>query len=464
MKKVSNGDGSLFPRTGFGFITRRLFLKDLALAASGLVVGPAVAGADSLDAVLGLKDSRRNNALPGRIILLHDDNLSQSGTIDYDRAEHDVAQGVKSLTGIEDTGEAFESLFSGITSSSKIAIKVNLISSTDTRWETARGVVSGLSKMLGETYDVSNVTLYDSYSMTSHGYTDDRFTFNGNTANLQSNKNCNSGIFPVTGRELSSWIVEADYVINMPVLKDHSSNGLTLGLKNHYGSVKPSNMCGLFTDMLTLNADSQIKDKTCLILLDAIFGLWTGGPGGSPQQWLTFPEENTPNSMLFGTDPVTIEYWGRYFINEERSERGFSTYSATYIEDAAEPPFSLGIANPGDMDKLNLYLDRITIEILSAPSSVARGEILRFRVSVTNSDADYPADMDNVRLDVTGPVNTMMELFSRHVELAPGQSVSDWVEISVPGNTPLGQYELDTVISYENADLTSSAFTCQVTE
>lgn len=438
-------------------------MRESTFAASAMLAAPAVAGAFDV-AGAGRKElTGSNNSMPGRIVLLHDDRLSDTGTVDMDRAEFDVAQGVRLLTGIDNTGEAFESLFAGITPSSTIAIKVNLIAWADTRWETTRGVVSGLAKMFGGTYDVSNVIVFDTHSMSSHGYTGARFTFNGNTAQLESSNNAYSGIYPVPGYQLSSWIADSDFLIDIPILKDHGTNGLTLALKNHYGSVRPSSLCGQFSNMLLLNSHEEIKDKTCLVLLDCIFGVWTGGPSGSPQVWLTFPEKDTPNSMLISTDPVTNEYYGRIIINMERSERGYSTYPATYIEDAAGPPYSLGVANPGMMDPVEIILDRITIELLSNPSSVARGDVLSYQVRVTNTDSSEQADLDRVRLEVTGPIAATMDIFSSAAALQPGQSVTDWVEVTVPGNTPLGEYDLETIVSFIGADIDSCSFTCEVT-
>jgi len=454
---------SFFEAIGLRVKSRREFLRESTFAASAMLAAPAVAGAIDIAGARDKKPVGKSNSMPGRIVLPHDDRLSNSGSVDMDRAVFDVAQGVKLLTGIEDTGEAFESLFPGITPSSTIAVKVNLVAWADTRWETTRGVVAGLAEMFGGTYDVSNVIIFDQGSMLWHGYTNGRFTFNGKTAQLKSNANCNSGIYPVPGYELSSWIADSDYVIDIPVIKDHSTNGLTLGLKNHYGSVKPSNLCGQFSNMLLLNTHTEIKDKTCLVLLDCIFGIWTGGPIGSPQEWITFPEEGTPNSMLFSTDPVTNEFYGRMLINMERTARGYSEYAGSYIEDAAEPPYNLGIAAPGAMDPVEIILDRIRIELLYNPSSVARGETLSYQVRVTNIDSSEQADLDRVRLEITGPVAVTLDIFKAAAALQPGQSVSDTVEVMVPGNTPLGEYNLETIVSFLGADIDSCSFTCEVT-
>ncbi len=457
------GEKSFLKNIGSRVKSRREFLRESTFAASAMLAAPAVAGAIDVAGSRRKMPFGKSNSMPGRIVLLHDDRLSNGSTVDMDRAAFDVAQGVKLLTGIEDTGEAFESLFPGITPSSTIAIKVNLIAWTDTRWETARGVVAGLAEMFGGTYDVSNVILFDRHSMSSHGYTAARFTFNGKTARLKSSSNCNSNIYPVPGRELSCWIADSDYLIDMPVLKDHSTNGLTLALKNHYGSVQPPSLCGQFTNMLLLNSHAEIKDKTCLVLMDCIFGLWTGGPHGTPQEWQTFPEERTPNSMLISTDPVTNEYYGRLLINLERSDRGYSTYSATYIETASGDPYSLGIADPGSMDPVEIILDRIRIELLSSPSTVARGEMLSYDVRVTNTDSSEQADLDRVRLEVTGPIAATLNIFSNTAALQPGQSVTDTVEVMVPGNTPLGEYNLETIVSFLGADIDSCSFNCEVT-
>ena len=447
----------------FRIISRRRFLRDLTMASTGLVLGPSLLNGSTIPSFQTGRIFGQYNTIPGRIILMHDDHLSDGSIIDMDRAEFAVHQGVKALTGCEGAGEAFQALLPGVTSSSKIAIKVNVLANTDTRWETARGVVSGLSLMLDGTYDVSNVTVYDNNSLTAHGYETSRFTFNGNSAKLMNTANCNSGIFPIPGHELSSWVEEADYLINIPVIKDHyGTNQITSSFKNHYGSVNPPSLCNRVQDMLTINSNDEIKHKTTLILMDAIFGMWNGGPFGFPQVWSTFPEESTPNSYFFSTDPVTIAYWVRDCINNERTSQGYSAHSATFIEDAAEDPYYLGIADPLEMDTVRLYQDRIDLTVLDFPSSVRRGETLRYKVRVENTDQANSADLDEVRLEVSGGVDKTMILFSKSVTLSPGQSASDWVEIAVPQNTPLGTYTLDTVVSNLDADIDSAGFTAEV--
>ncbi len=373
--------------------TRRDFLKYSSLAAlaagsGGLTRaakadGPAYAGGG------------RSNGLPGRIVLAHDPNMGGTeGSFDRDLIEQTVHSCVRMLTGEPDTGQAFEALFPDLHAGTTIAIKVNCIGSCDTRWETARGVVSGLSMMLGGTYDVSNVVVFDRHNLPYHGYETSEFTFGGNTALISSSNNASgSGYYPYGGYQLSQFFLDRDYVINMPVLKSHSdgNNQLTLALKNHYGSCSPSSLCGNIPGMLTLNADTMIKDKTALVLMDGIRGTWNGGPGNPPMEWDTF-NGGAPNMLFVTTDPVTNEYWGRDVINAERAAQGYSLRPCTWIEGASEEPYYLGVSDEAAMDVL--YYDASAIDddsvlqvggLLFAPprpNPMIDHTTLRFRVPV----------------------------------------------------------------------------------
>jgi hypothetical protein len=265
---------------------------------------------------------------------------------------------VQILTQQADTGLAFRSLLPGVHASSKIAIKVNCIGPTDTRWEVVRGIVSGLSLMHdgSDYYDVSNVTIFDrDDNLEGHGYTESEFTFNGKTVYLAPGNNGTSGYFPVTGYQLSSYIFNADFLINVPALKSHSDpyNHLTLAMKNNYGSVRPSHLCGNITGMLTLNSDTHIKDKTALVVTSGLRGTYTGGPGSIEGYWNIFPE-HTPNTLFVTTDPVSNEYWCRDMINAERETHGWGDKTCPWIEQASQPPWNLGISDPAGMTVLRL--------------------------------------------------------------------------------------------------------------
>ncbi|MBN2172102.1 MAG: DUF362 domain-containing protein, partial [Candidatus Krumholzibacteriota bacterium] len=308
-------------RHGLSRTDRRTFLKLSALG--GLAAGGV--GLPGLGALAAGRD--RGNSHEGRIVVAHDPTMDgHQSTIDKDRVAQVLHGAVRMLAGMGDTGEAFESLFPDLTDASTFAVKVNCIGVTCTRWEVARAVVAGLALMRGGTYDVSQVTVYDQHNLGYYGYSAAEFAFGGHAAVISSTNNASGSGYYVTGsHQLSRYLLECDYVIDVPVLKSHSdsSNQITAALKNHYGSCSPSSLCGNIPGMLELNADPHVKDKTCLVVTDALRATWTGGPGEAPQLWSTYTEQ-TPNTLLVTTDPVTNEYWARDMINAEREAHSMS--------------------------------------------------------------------------------------------------------------------------------------------
>jgi len=336
-------------RPDLGRTDRRTFLKLSALG--GLAAGGV--GLADMGALAGIRG--RGNGLPGRVVIAHDPTMNgHQSTIDKDRVEQVLHGAVRLLTGMGGTAEAFESLFPGLTATSTFAVKVNCIGTTCTRWEVARAVVSGLALMRGGTYDIGQVTVYDNHNLGYYGYSAAEFTFGGHAAVISSTNNASGSGYYVTGsHQLSRYLLECDYVIDVPALKSHSdgNNQITVALKNHYGSCSPSSLCGNIPGMLTLNADPNVKDKTGLVVTDALRATWTGGPGEAPQLWSTYTEQ-TPNTLLVATDPVTNEYWARDMINAEREAHSMSPKPCPWVETASGAPYSLGVSDPAQMTVL----------------------------------------------------------------------------------------------------------------
>jgi hypothetical protein len=228
-----------------------------------------------------------------------------------------------------------------------IAMKVNCLFDTNTRWEVAAAVCRGLATCCDGTYDVSNIHLFDNNTIAEWGFTPENFTFGDNTVSLHSTESPGGYYIPGIGY-LSQWIYDAQYLINIPVLKDHGcEHNFTLAFKNHFGSTSNHHPVG---QILQLNNDPHIKDKTILCVLSALFGVYTGGPGGIPQNdWETVPYPSTPNAILVSTDPTTTDYIGRYIINTERVQQGYGEKDGNYIEDSSEPPYEIGISDPAQM-------------------------------------------------------------------------------------------------------------------
>ena len=131
------------------------------------------------------------------------------------------------------------------------------------------------------------------------------------------------------------------YMINVPVLKDHGKAGITLSLKNHYGTIdNPHDLHANYCDPFVgkINAAPQIKEKTKLIICDAAFGIYKGGPLGAPQ-W-------KHNSILASTDPVALDYTGMQIINAQRKKHNLDMVTQKAIHVKTAQTLGLGTSDP----------------------------------------------------------------------------------------------------------------------
>lgn len=117
---------------------------------------------------------------------------------------------------------------------------------------------------------------------------------------------------------------QVNKLINVPVLKDHQSAGVTLALKNlSHGLV---NNVSRSHSSSTLNACNAfipavvslpvIRNKAVLHILDGVKGLYNGGPGAKPQ----FVWEH--RTIYFATDPVALDHIGWEVIDAKRVSVG----------------------------------------------------------------------------------------------------------------------------------------------
>ncbi|NIV33738.1 MAG: DUF362 domain-containing protein [Anaerolineae bacterium] len=112
-------------------------------------------------------------------------------------------------------------------------------------------------------------------------------------------------------------VINATYMINMPILKKHSLTGATLGFKNHLGTITdPAGLheyispgAGYFrTDyspMVDIFRNPHIGPKTVLTIGDGLFASKTGTTR-APEPWDSFGDE-VPNSLFLAQDPVAID-------------------------------------------------------------------------------------------------------------------------------------------------------------
>jgi uncharacterized protein (DUF362 family) len=110
---------------------------------------------------------------------------------------------------------------------------------------------------------------------------------------------------------------EVDAILNLPILKCHPICGVTLAMKNHYGSI--GNPAGqhhdqCHTPIVELSELPEIRDRTRLVVCDGTRALVEGQAYGQPQYF--------PDLVMAATDVVAHDAVGARLIEDERARRG----------------------------------------------------------------------------------------------------------------------------------------------
>ena len=151
------------------------------------------------------------------------------------------------------------------------------------------------------------------------------------------------------GSRLSKILTRSSSVLmNLPVLKDHDSAGVTIALKNMYGVIhNPNkyhpNCCDPY--VADLNMLPEIRSRMKLTICDATTAMYEGGPGFKPEHsWKA-------NCLLVSQDPVALDFTGWQMIERKRAEMGLKSLEAEqraprYIATAADQEHRLGHCDP----------------------------------------------------------------------------------------------------------------------
>jgi len=153
---------------------------------------------------------------------------------------------------------------------------------------------------------------------------------------------------------------QAEYVLNVPMLKGHRYAGITMFAKNHFGShtendathlhnglvspepEKPTRTgYGLYRVQVDLMGSNLLNEKNLFYLCDALWG--TEYELAKPVKWEITPFNNRfSSSILLSFDPVAIESAGFDFLRSEfTTARGLTTYAQMegvddYLHQAAD--------------------------------------------------------------------------------------------------------------------------------
>ena len=169
--------------------------------------------------------------------------------------------------------------------------------------------------------------------------------------------------------------VDAHHLINIPMLKGHGPSWVTLGLKNHFGSVffkdhernemhqyiYPNTADPNTNPLGDISNNPHIRDKTRLVLGDGLFGnpLLNYTP---LVRWQIF-DDDSPDLLFFGVDPIATESVMLDYLNEELIRIGRTPVNDDYLHYAAS--LGLGIHEHWDDFSTKAYdaIDYVEIHV-----------------------------------------------------------------------------------------------------
>jgi len=274
-----------------------------------------------------------------------------------------ILQSVCSLTGTNNLRDGMDSLFhffnrqknglnAGYQSGQKLVIKCNfqISSAVDANYYNANSylssctitspqVIFAILKLLIDDYGVDQEDIYvgDPVKYFTKPYFDKCFPhypevhyINAKTeSNREKLEYTDTPVFYSSDGSIESILpsvyVDADYIINLAVLKTHQNAGVTSCAKNHFGSLALPSTSSASHLHYSLPAESSgnneyrvladimghrdLGEKTLLYVID---GLWGGGgskgKASPPVKWQMEPFNNDyPNSIFMSQDPVAIE-------------------------------------------------------------------------------------------------------------------------------------------------------------
>ncbi len=357
--------------------------------------------------------------------------------IDQTVVDEMVYRGLEELTGTSSVSAAWHTLIPNYQPHQKIAIKVNNnnvggssncgpdvynrqdINKDDSNAiiEPVNAVAKSLLEAFGTDISAEDIWVYESYRCFYKGTFMDRaedgIQFYCACSDPDMPAEINSTGFsgtkpdsvitfrydPSVSLAVNDVVADADYLINIPIVRKHGYDTPTLGFKNHYGSIKPSGGTTFTSSFhaarfnrtnncaVDINNNPHIRNKTVLIMGEAIIGS-TGINYRPPSLWTSrFPVEKTPEMLIFSVDPVAADSVMADLLLWERGVEDV-VKTRNYMLEAMD--MGLGIAEMGtwtavdypdvdityqNIDFVHVNLDMGTLSISVTPDTWSIGEL-----------------------------------------------------------------------------------------
>jgi hypothetical protein len=110
---------------------------------------------------------------------------------------------------------------------------------------------------------------------------------------------------------------------------------------------------------------------------------------------------------------------------------------------------------------LNANEDGLVMRVFNCPSEAPVGSYSSYDVGVRNN-GDSPVLVSHVLAFITGPYEAERTLRDRSFVLHPGEEAVRTVSLYIPHKTPLGMYNIDTVLYNGQEEIASDSFDVEV--
>lgn len=270
-----------------------------------------------------------------KLILAKHDHAVTGGVIDNSVVADMLERSMMTFTGADSAKEAWSSLFSP---DDVVGVKINCLfgPGASTHPEVTAAVVAGL---ISGGVKPENIIVWDfrDKDLIKTGYQINRDgpgpRCYGNDGLYESeptrHRSFNGRISKILTQQITA-------LVNVPILKDHGTSGITVSMKNHYGSFdNPNKHHGNNCDpyIADFNSLDVVRQKTRLIICDALLPVANGGPKARPEYTWEY------KGLIMSKDPVALDHWGWRIIEARRREIGLPT-----LAEAKKPARQLATA------------------------------------------------------------------------------------------------------------------------
>ncbi len=251
-------------------------------------------------------------AVPSRVVRVRHSGVWNGDDLSPEVLSQMLDAAITRLTGLSDANTAWQALFDP---GERIALKVNTAGSSV--WTHIPLVTAITDRLQSIGVPAAQITVYDRTNMELVG-AGFKINRDGPGVRCYGTSDSYSGKFTVAGQatRLSDILMQADALINVPLLKQHGLSGFTFALKNHYGTINnPMDFHygqPFRRGLAEISTLPPIKDKTRLIIGDALTSVLG-------DNWdLLLPAD----SIFMSFDPVALDATGVQVLSDVISAQG----------------------------------------------------------------------------------------------------------------------------------------------